>query len=378
LIQIATLAVTLGVSPAFGAVVRGSLKPSSDAVVSGSVAPSFSHFLTRSVHELEPTPNDAANIASQAQMVSAGIWATQPAGIWAKQPPKLSHDLVVFQPDQMLATEEKPLTPASDAGQAAKFKQTIIVCNAYHDKSRMHVARNRQHIRGETRGIPFKQCREIESHVQPKDTIEVAFNDIQGTFQITDTPATDSMFLLVVEKRDKDTPRLAFRSYAFPIETDSDTAHLAVIDAVKENSHLPYLKMEDHRGHNVGGSVAKRIEQLKFNHVYNIMKGSYDLSILDHDQPLIDNDNVQSSGHEERGNQVKKGFVRTMKMDPHRNYVVLRIGHDDHVGQSLVVYPDLNSGSTAMRSTVAFVTIITSALLMEEAMVSFPLLAALM
>jgi len=253
--------------------------------------------------------------------------------------------------------------------QPIEFKQNLLVCNAYHSKSPMQVRQNGQHIQGQTRGIPFEQCREISTHIRPKDKIDVVFGkSVQGSFEIGDLPAADSVLLLVVEKRDTHSTLLAFQSFAFPVQADGDTANIAVVDTVRENSNLPSLRMEDHLiGKGQSKLLSKRIEQLRFNRVYNVEQGMYDASILEHD------DVTGGSG---RGRQVAKGSTRTLNLRKNRNYVIFRVSDGKHVRQSLAVYPDLQSGT--MRCTVTLITVFFTFLLLEDAMESYPILATMM
>jgi len=257
--------------------------------------------------------------------------------------------------------------------QPLEFQQDLVVCNAYmettHLQTPMHVKQNGQHIHGHIMGIPYKQCKQISGQVRSKDKIDVDFGSIQGSFEIGDPPPNDAFLVLVVERRDAQSPLLAFQSYAFPVTPDGDVAHLAVIDTLKETSHFPSLRMEDHVTDQPGQKklLSKRIQQLKFNNVYSIEEGSYDASILDHDH---------IEGSEERGQQVSKGAKRLLNLSKNKNYIVLRIG--ELGGQSLAVYPDLNSRSNMKRCTIALVSIFVSFLLLEHAIEAYPILATLM
>lgn len=281
-------------------------------------------------------------------------------------------------PTFSLALDHSMQTISSVAETAAKdpsfaeplvFKQDLVVCNAYGGKTPMHVKQNGEHIHGHVRGIPFKQCREISSQVKAKDKIDVDFGNMQGSFEIGDLPSNDAFLVLVVEKRDTQSPLLKFQSYAFPVTADGDVAHLAVIDTLKETSHFPSLRMEDHQTDQPGQQklLSKRIQQLKFNNVYNVAEGAYDAAILDHDH---------IEGSEDRGKQVSKGSKRLLNLRKNKNYVVLRIGDGKQMGQSLAVYPDLNSGT--MRCTVALFSMFISFLLLDNAIESYPILITLM
>jgi len=283
--------------------------------------------------------------------------------------------LTILLVPALSAVVDHSLKPRSSATadanlvQPLDFQQDLVVCNAYGGKTPMHVKQNGQHIHGHVRGIPFKQCREISGQVRSQDKIDVDLGSIQGSFEIGDLPANDAFLVLVVEKRDTQSALLAFQSYAFPVTPDGDVAHLAVIDTLKETSHFPSLRMEDHVTDQPGQKklLSKRIQQLKFNNVYNIEEGIYDATMLDHDHV---------AGSEERGRQVSKGSKRLLNLRKNKNYVVLRIGDGKLMGQSLAVYPDLNSGT--MRCTVALVSMFVSFLLLENAIESYPILATLM
>merc|ERR1719161_2897583 len=114
--------------------------------------------------------------------------------------------------------------------------------------------------------------------VLAKDKLDfvLAETGIEGTFEVGDLPQTDSVLLLVLQKRDEKSPLMAFQSFAFPSNSGSQEAHVAVIDATAGTSKA-HLQIADRPKQ---GDV-KRAEELSFNRVYALEQGAYDVSVLD-------------------------------------------------------------------------------------------------
>lgn len=216
-----------------------------------------------------------------------------------------------------------------------EFNQRLLICNAYPSKSLVTVKHNGHAVfDDEERGVSFKQCRYSGGRVLGKDKLDFALEGAgtEGTFEVGDLPASDAILLLVLS-HDARSPLIRFQSFAFPTNTGSKDAQLAVIDAFKGNSSAaPHLKMEDHAVAKDGKAVTKRVEQLNFDRVYAIQEGSYDAFVLDH-----------KSGS---GEQLETNTKTMVNMRTNQNYVVLRTGDDKDFPQSLVVFPEEKSASS--------------------------------
>merc|ERR1719235_2540926 len=94
----------------------------------------------------------------------------------------------------------------------------------------------------------FQECQYSKAEILPKDKIdfEIESAGIKGTVEVGDLPDSDSVLLLVVQKRDAHSSLMAFQSFAFPMNPKSEEAHIAVIDA---STNLPkeHLKITDSR-----------------------------------------------------------------------------------------------------------------------------------
>merc|ERR1719235_304644 len=92
------------------------------------------------------------------------------------------------------------------------------------------------------KSIPFQSCKYVDANVLAKDKIDFHISDagIEGTFEVGDLPQTDSVLLLVLQKRDAHSPLIAFQSSAFPLNSGKQEAHVAVIDASSDGvkAHL--------------------------------------------------------------------------------------------------------------------------------------------
>lgn len=206
-----------------------------------------------------------------------------------------------------------------------KFNQPLLVCNAYPSKMAAQVSTNGKPM---LESLGFQQCRYTNTNVLPKDKVDFMLTDagIEGTFEVGELPQTDSVLLLVLQKRDNHSPLMAFQSFAFPSNSASQEAHVAVIDASAE-SHKAHLQIGDKPAQ---GDV-RRVEELSFNRVYALEQGSYDISVLDQG---VDSDKQQ------------------VQLLGQRDYVIMRTGGQDLGAQSLVAFPhDELQQSGSVRST---------------------------
>jgi len=239
------------------------------------------------------------------------------------------------------AAPEKAVALSGSLVKPLKFNQPLLLCNAYPSKSVAQVSANGKPLLD---SLAFQQCRYTDTNVLAKDKIDFMLTDagIEGTFEVGDLPQTDSVLLLVLQKRDDHSPLMAFQSFAFPSNSASAEAHVAVIDA-SANSHKAHLQIADKPAQ---GDV-RRVEELSFNRVYALEQGSYDISVLD------------------QGVDTPKQMVQLLGQ---RDYVLMRTGGEELGAKSLVAFPHdelHNSGSVRSSALaallVAVVTMMVSA-----------------
>jgi len=244
-------------------------------------------------------------------------------------------------------------TPAGGLIRKMQFNQSLLICNAYPSKSSVVVRKNAATLLADSsHALAFKQCHYVSERVQPGDKLDFAVqgSGVSGAFEVGDLPKTDAVLLLVLERRDGDTPLVTFSSLAFPQRSGGDEAQLAVIDAFRGNPSVPHLKMEDHITGAEKQTVSKRVEQLAFNRVYAIEQGLYDASVADHEREPA----AQAT--------LERLTTKNLKLEKGQNYVVLRTG-DDSTGESLTVFPELMSKARRVRAFCLTFLVVCLALL---------------
>merc|ERR1719161_2020271 len=176
--------------------------------------------------------------------------------------------------------------------------------------------------------------------VLAKDKLDFMLGDagIEGTFEVGDLPQTDSVLLLVVQKRDEKSPLMAFQSFAFPTNSGGREAHVAVIDATAGASKA-HLQIADRPKQ---GDV-KRAEELSFNRVYALEQGAYDVSVLD------------------SGKETPKDELQLFGQ---KDYVLLRTGGQELGVKSLVAFPkdEIKSGAAQPAAFAALVAAVIAML----------------
>lgn len=221
-------------------------------------------------------------------------------------------------PDAAPSTLVKPL----------KFNQRLLVCNAYTSKSAVRVTKNDQPLMEGDEPLGFQQCRYTPASVLAKDKIDFVLADagIEGTFEVGELPQTDSVLLLVLQKRDARTPLMAFQSFAFPQNSGRGDAHVAVIDATSDNSKA-HLKVADHP---LDGS-SPLTEELSFNRIYSLAQGQYNMAVDTSKQDL----------------ELYGG----------KDYVLLRTGGSELGAQSLVAFPHDEPPRSGASAPACFATL---------------------
>merc|ERR1719487_760379 len=220
-----------------------------------------------------------------------------------------------------------------------KFNQPLLLCNAYAATSAVQVQSNGKPLLD---SLAFQQCRYTNTNVLPKDKIDFTLNDagIEGTFEVGELPQTDSVLLLVLQKRDSRSPLMAFQSFAFPMNSGKDEAHVAVIDATP-GSLKSHLKIADRP---LQPQEKPLEEELSFNRIYALSQGKYDVSIL---------------------SQGKQGAQQEVDLVGQKDYVLLKTGGEEMGLQSLVAFPhdEIHSGAAQPVLFAAVVTLLASMLL---------------
>jgi len=225
----------------------------------------------------------------------------------------------------------KGLLAAKGVVKPLKFDRRLLICNAYPSEYATKITKNSAALAGAP-SLNFKDCQYGSSEVLPKDKIdfELSESGIQGTFEVGELPDSDSVLLLVVQKRDAHSSLMSFQSFAFPINPKSTEAHIAVIDG---STNLPKanLKIADKPK---DAKHKSREEELIFNRIYALEPGNYDVSV---------------------GNT---GGVESLALDSKKDYVLLRTGDAaDH--QALVAFPhdQPRSGANALVPVAALLCI---------------------
>merc|ERR1719240_702513 len=221
-----------------------------------------------------------------------------------------------------------------------KFNQRLLLCNAYPSKSAVAISKNSEPIVGG--GLAFQQCTYAPANVLSKDKLDFTLSDagIEGTFEVGELPQTDSVLLLVLQKRDSHSPLMAFQSFAFPMNSGKDEAHVAVIDA-SAGSSKSHLKIADRP---LQPQEKPLTEELSFNRIYALEQRRYDVSVL---------------------SQGKQAAQQEVDLVGQKDYVLLKTGGEDMGLQSLVAFPhdEIHSGAAQPVLFVALVTLLASMLL---------------
>merc|ERR1719213_1365127 len=193
-----------------------------------------------------------------------------------------------------------------------KFNQQLLICNAYPAKTAVAVSKNGQPVL--EGGLSFQQCEYAPTNVLTKDKLDFMLNDagIEGTFEVGDLPQTDSVLLLVLQKRDDHSPLMAFQSFAFPLNSGKQEAHVAVIDASPAGSKA-HLKISDRPARQGEKALT---EELSFNRIYALEQGQYDVSVL-------------AKGKQEQSEEVQ--------LLGQKDYVLLRTGGEG--AHNLIAFP---------------------------------------
>merc|ERR1719387_3518879 len=188
--------------------------------------------------------------------------------------------------------------------------------------------------------LGFQQCKYADGNVLAKDKLDFSIADagIEGTFEVGDLPQTDSVLLLVLQKRDEKSPLMAFQSFAFPTNTGSKEAHVAIIDATAGSSKA-HLQIADKPKQ----GEKKHSEELSFNRVYALDEGSYDVSMI------------------EQGKETPREAIQLLGA---KDYVLLRTGGQELGVGGLVAFPkeELHKSAARPAALAAVMATVTAVL----------------
>lgn len=256
---------------------------------------------------------------------------------------------------QTAVKADEPLT------QPLEFHQRLLACNAYPGAEGVSILKNSKAVKSHDK-LQFNQCRWIDGRIFPQDRVSFKFEKegVQGTFEVEELPDADSTLLLIVQRRDaKDTDLLSFQSYAFPTSSP-EQAKVAFINAVAGDSE-DMLEMADasvDSGKNK--NVSRRVEDIKYNRVYAIEAGKYEVSLLHHGKkaasllenkpavkdaknakkPVADKKKAEKLAAEKKKAEAKEfaEAVKTLNLVQGHDYVVMKTGSLDGKTQ-LVAFP---------------------------------------
>jgi hypothetical protein len=166
------------------------------------------------------------------------------------------------------------------------FHQKLLVCNAYPSDEGMVISKNAVHL-ASNEALPYNSCKYVDGKVFNKDRVNFSFQKagIEGTFEVDELPSSDSVLLLIAQKRDAGkTDLMSFQSFAFPAaDPNSNDAQVAFINTIPDTDKSERIRMSDAahaKSLSYSKTAASREEDVLFNRVYVIESGSYDVDIV--------------------------------------------------------------------------------------------------
>merc|ERR1719498_1581036 len=99
-----------------------------------------------------------------------------------------------------------------------KFDRRFLVCNAYPSEYATKISKISIPLEGAA-SVPFQSCQYVSQELLARDKLDFELSEagIQGTFEVGDLPDSNSVLLLVVQKRDGHSPLMSFQSFASPM-----------------------------------------------------------------------------------------------------------------------------------------------------------------
>lgn len=166
------------------------------------------------------------------------------------------------------------------------FHQKLLVCNAYPSDEGMVISKNSVHL-ASNEALPYNSCKYVDGKVFNKDRVNFAMEKagIEGTFEVDELPSSDSVLLLIAQKRDAGkTDLMSFQSFAFPAaDPNSNDAQVAFINTIPDTDKSERIRMSDAahaKSLSYSKTAASREEDVLFNRVYVIESGNYDVDIV--------------------------------------------------------------------------------------------------
>jgi len=166
------------------------------------------------------------------------------------------------------------------------FHQKLLVCNAYPADEGMVISKNSVHLASEE-ALPYNSCKYVDGKVFNKDRVNFSMQKagIEGSFEVDELPSSDSVLLLIAQKRDAGkTDLMSFQSFAFPAaDPNSNDAQVAFINTVPDTDKSERIRMADAahaKSLSYSKTAASREEDVLFNRVYVIESGNYDVDIV--------------------------------------------------------------------------------------------------
>lgn len=225
---------------------------------------------------------------------------------------------------------EPAIEPKAAEPKVEENTRDLLICNAYPGVS----------AKVERQGKPLleklaaNECHKIEqTKLVSGDQIGfILDNKAEGSFQVSKLPEKNAMMLLVLERKDHKSDKIAFQSYSFGVGTH-DAAQVAVIDTIK--GAPTKLAIEDKVELKADGKPASnqrvRLEELDLNRVYSIDAGEYDADFSD---------------------DTKRRAKHLLKFENGKDYVLIRAGENsEHV--NMMVFPPTSTALHSGAATVA-------------------------
>lgn len=201
------------------------------------------------------------------------------------------------------------------------FHQSLLVCNTCAGWEGVEILKNDAHTKSQ-QALNSNACRYVDGKIFKQDRISFKFTKegASGTFVVDDLPDSDSVLLLVVQRRAK-TNLLSFQSFAFaPNASNQPGAQVAFLNSVAGDEDTR-VRMSDKKSK----TSATREEQVLFNRVYSIDAGAYEVALQ----------------HSNAG-----GMKKTLNLARGQDYVVLKTGSKEH--PDILVFPDDGGASPLM------------------------------
>jgi len=172
---------------------------------------------------------------------------------------------------------------AKNLAKPLSFHQKLLVCNAYpsEDGEGMVLAKNGVSLKSHE-NLAYNSCKYVDGKIFNKDRVSFALqkSGVEGTFEVDELPASDSVLLLIAQKRDAGaTALMSFQSFAFPAaDPRSNDAQVAFINTIPDTDDSERIRMSDDAKNVM--QKASREEDVLFNRVYVIDQGEYKVDIV--------------------------------------------------------------------------------------------------